>query len=317
MTIKYLITHSGGFHADELLSSVVLMRLFPSAELMRTRDRSWVEPGPEKIIYDVGGLYNFDTRIFDHHQQLCPPRPDGQPFSSFGLIWKHFGKEYIKDLAVPTPDIEAIHKIFDTDFVLPIDLLDNGVLDPSVAGPLSYLTLPNLLGSLKPIYDDPSPTASDDAFFVALSIARNFVEATIRDFAGKARARKVVWEAIDKVGSSQILELPQGMPYLSTLNESDASQVLFVIYPRGADWTLNGIKLSNNTFDQRADLPVSWAGLTDTALEEATGIIGAKFCHNARFIAIAKTREAIWAMAKIALRSIQYEASILHSGQES
>ena len=27
MTVKHLITHSGGFHADELLSSVVLTRL--------------------------------------------------------------------------------------------------------------------------------------------------------------------------------------------------------------------------------------------------------------------------------------------------
>ena len=37
MTVKHLITHSGGFHADELLSSVVLTRLFPKAELVRTR----------------------------------------------------------------------------------------------------------------------------------------------------------------------------------------------------------------------------------------------------------------------------------------
>ena len=29
MSIEYLVTHSGGFHADELLSSVILTRLFP------------------------------------------------------------------------------------------------------------------------------------------------------------------------------------------------------------------------------------------------------------------------------------------------
>ena len=305
MTIKHLITHSGGFHADELLSSVVLTRLFPKAELVRTRDVSWVEPGPEKIIYDVGGCYNSSKKVFDHHQRLCPLRVDGQPFSSFGLIWKHFGKEYITDMAVPGPDIEPIHKMFDFDFVLPIDLLDNGIMEPSVAGTLSYLTLPNLLANLKPAYDDLSPTADNDAFFIALSIARNFVESAIKDFAGKARARKVILEAIKKVGKSQILELPQGMPYFSALNEAAATQILFVIYPRGADWTLNGIKLSNNTFQQRADLPISWAGLTDEELEEATGVVGAKFCHNARFIAIANSREAIWEMAKMAVRSAQ------------
>ncbi len=29
MIIAHLVTHSGGFHADELLSSVILTRLFP------------------------------------------------------------------------------------------------------------------------------------------------------------------------------------------------------------------------------------------------------------------------------------------------
>ena len=50
MTITHLITHSGGFHADELLSSVVLTRLFPQAELLRTRDKQWITPSADKII---------------------------------------------------------------------------------------------------------------------------------------------------------------------------------------------------------------------------------------------------------------------------
>lgn len=39
MTITHLVTHSGRFHADELLSSVVLTRLFPQVELLRSRDK--------------------------------------------------------------------------------------------------------------------------------------------------------------------------------------------------------------------------------------------------------------------------------------
>ena len=38
MTISELVTHSGGFHADELLSSAVLTRLHPEARLIRSRD---------------------------------------------------------------------------------------------------------------------------------------------------------------------------------------------------------------------------------------------------------------------------------------
>ena len=305
MTITYLVTHSGGFHADELLSSVVLTRLFPDAELRRSRDRNWVTPAADKIIYDVGGAYDVEAQIFDHHQRPGPLRDDGQPFSSFGLIWAHYGQDYLVAMGVPADDIEAIHHEFDTHFVLPIDLLDNGAIEPSVAGPLSMLTLPALLENLKPVFDDTSPTANDDAFFQALRIVRSFVEAEISNLAANFRAQNIVFEAITKAGTSPILELPMGMPYRSALIASEADHILFVVNPRGDDWTLNGIKLSSDTFDQRADLPASWAGLTDGALEEASGVDGAKFCHNARFIAVASTREAILKMAEIAAQDLQ------------
>lgn len=302
MTITHLVTHSGGFHADELMSSAILTRLYPDATLLRTRDRSWITPANDRIIYDVGGDYDADAQIFDHHQRPSPLREDEQPYSSFGLIWKHFGDAYLADLGVPEADIESVHTSVDTKFVLPIDLLDNGAMDPSVAGPLSVLTLPSLLGSLKPVFDDASPTADDDAFHSALPIAARFIEAFIANVAAKNRAQGIVEAAIANAGEGAILELPMGMPYRSSLLKMEADHILFVVNPRGADWTLNGIKLSHDTFDQRADLPASWAGLTDAALEDATGVQGAKFCHNARFIAVANSREAIMEMAAIAVK---------------
>lgn len=305
MTIKHLVTHSGGFHADELLSSAVLTHLFPHAEIRRTRDRQWITPAADKIIYDVGGAYDSEAQIFDHHQRPGPLRDDKQPYSSFGLIWAHYGRDYLASMDIPADDIEALHGQFDTEFVLPIDLLDNGAMEPSVAGPLSILTLPTLLGSLKPVFDDTSPTADDDAFLAALPIANSFIKARIRNFAARARAKSIVVDAIAQAGPSPILELPMGMPYRSALDEAKAEHMLFVINPRGDDWTLNGIKLSNDTFEQRADLPSAWAGLTDNALEEACGVKGAKFCHNARFIAVADSRKAILEMAQIAVRSLE------------
>jgi uncharacterized UPF0160 family protein len=304
MTITHLVTHSGGFHADELLSSVVLTRLFPDAQLLRTRDREWITPSDDKIIYDVGGAFDADAQIFDHHQRPGPLREDDQPFSSFGLIWAQYGRDYLAAMDVPEGDIEAIHTKFDAKFVLPIDLLDNGAMEPSVAGPLSIMTLPSLLGSLKPVFDDASPTADDDAFLTALPIARSFVEAQIRNLAAKARAQSIVAEAIEKAGSSPILELPMGMPYRSALDKAEADHIMFVVNPRGDDWMLGGIKLSNETFEQRADLPAAWAGLTDAKLEEASGVKGAKFCHNARFIAVANSREAILKMAGLAIDAL-------------
>ena len=45
--------------------------------------------------------------------------------------------------------------------------------------------------------------------------------------------------------------------------------------------------------------------LTDAELEDASGVQGAKFCHSARFIAVASTREAIVKMAEIAVQEVQ------------
>lgn len=302
MTIEYLVTHSGGFHADELLSSVVLTRLFPDAKIIRTRDEQWITPGEGKIIYDVGRDYDASKFIFDHHQRPTPLREDENPYSSFGLVWAHFGRDYLADLGIPEQQIDDVWGSFDTGFVLPIDQMDNGAMNPSVAGPLVALTLPVLLESLKPEFDNYEENADDEAFGRALTIARAFVEASISRKAAKRRAETVVMDAIAAAGDSAILELPRGMPFRSAIDQAEADQLLFVVNPRGTDWAIGGIRISGDSFEQRADLPASWAGLTDADLEQASGVKGAKFCHNGLFIAVADSREAAMAMAEIAVK---------------
>jgi len=299
MNPDFLVTHSGGFHADELLSSVILTRLFPQAKIVRSRAPQWISPGPDRIVYDVGGAYDAEARIFDHHQRGAPLRDDGQPYSSFGLVWKHFGRDYLAAWGVPEAHVETVHASFDTSFVLPIDLVDNGALSPT--GPLAGLTLSALLETLKPVFDNAEPEADDQAFHAALGIARSFVEASIAGRAAKLRAESIVRQAIDTTGAGRILELPMGMPFRPAIMKAGADHLLFVVHPRETDWCLTTIRSSDEGFDVRADLPASWAGLTNGDLERASGVVGASFCHNGRFVAAAKTREAILAMAELAV----------------
>ncbi|MEB8387419.1 MYG1 family protein [Rhodobacteraceae bacterium KMM 6894] len=302
MTITHLVTHSGGFHADELLSTVILTRLFPEATLIRSRDKAWITPDVDRIIYDVGGQFDADARIFDHHQRPNPLRENGQPYSSFGLIWAQYGRDYLRAMNVPAQDIEAIHASFDQGFVLPVDLLDNGAVNAAEAGPLfAGLTLPVLLESLTPVFDDRANGAGDRAFGAALIVARTFVEAQINRKAAKYRAEAMVMAAIEATGEGRVLELAMGMPFRAAVDQAGADHLLFVIHPRGADWTLTTIRVGDDTFETRADLPAAWAGLTDEALEAASGVAGAKFCHNGRFIAVAASREAILKMADLAV----------------
>lgn len=302
MIPDFLVTHSGGFHADELLSSVILTRLFPQARIVRSRAPEWITPGSDRIIYDVGGAYDAATQIFDHHQRGAPLREDGQPYSSFGLIWKHYGRDYLTASGLPETDIETVHTSFDANFVLPIDLVDNGALSPSVAGALGGLTLPVLLETLKPVFDETDPEATDRAFNVALGIARSFVEARIAQSASKLRAEAVVRQAIVDAGEGHVLELPMGMPFRPTIIKAGADHLLFVVHPRDKDWCLTTIRRADEGFEVRADLPAAWAGLTNGDLEAVCGVKGASFCHNGRFVAAAQTREAALAMAEIAVK---------------
>ena len=303
MTITHLVTHSGGFHADELLSSVILTRLYPEAALLRSRDADWITPGAGRIIYDVGRDYDPEALIFDHHQRPGPLREDGQPFSSFGLIWQHYGHDYLRSFDVPEADLVDIHRSFDQGFVLPVDLIDNGALEPSVAGPLAGMTLPVLLETLKPVFDERGEDADDRAFMAALPVARAFVEAAIKGKAAKRRAEAMVMQAIEAAGNGRVLELPNGMPFRGAVEKAGADHLLFVVHPRGEDWALTTIRKSGDSFEARADLPEAWAGLTDAELEAASGVPGAKFCHNARFIAVAASREAVLRMADLAVQA--------------
>ena len=299
MTPDFLVTHSGGFHADELLSSVILTRLFPQARIVRSRALEWITPGPDRIIYDVGGAYDAAAGIFDHHQRGAPLREDGQPYSSFGLIWKHFGRDYLVASNVPDAHVAELHASFDSGFVLPIDLTDNGVLSPS--GPLGAMALPVLLETLKPDFDNNDPEAEITAFHAGLAIARSFVEAGIARRAAKLRAETIVQQAIAATGAGRVLELPMGMPFRPAIERAGADHLLFVVHPRERDWCLTTIRRSDEGFEVRADLPAAWAGLTNDELEAASGVAGASFCHNGRFVAAARTREAALAMADLAV----------------
>ena len=302
MTITTLVTHSGGFHADEVLSTVILTRLYPEARVLRTRAREKITPAADRVIYDVGGTYDPESRIFDHHQRESPLREDETPYSSFGLIWKHFGMDYLKSFAIPDADLEKIHGSFDRGFVLPVDQVDNGTVSVSEAGPLSSLTLPGLIETLKPVFDDTDPEGETRGFHAAVEIARQFVEARVARSAAKRRAELLAAEAVRAAGDSPILELPMGMPFRPAVIEAGADHLLFVVTPRpGGDWTLGGIRKYDEGFEQRADLPAAWGGLSGAELEAVSGVPGATFCHKALFIAAATSREAILQMAALAV----------------
>lgn len=211
-------------------------------------------PSPDTIIYDVGGTYDPDLNLFDHHQKDAPTREDGSPYSAFGLVWARYGRDYLLEIGVDPELADGVHASVDRSLVLGIDLLDNGALDPSGLGPAAGLTLPSLIHDLHPAYD--APEGAEQAWFEVA-----------------------------------VLELARCAPFNGAIREAGADHLLFVVHPRKTDWVVSCVSLEAGSYARRRDLPEAWAGLEGEALAEVTGVPDAVFCHRARFLAVAGSRE--------------------------
>jgi uncharacterized UPF0160 family protein len=299
--VQRLITHDGTFHADEVLATVVLRTIFDEAELIRTRDPQILSTaGEESVLYDVGGAYDPDRNRFDHHQPGAPTRQDGSPYSAFGLVWARYGAEYLELIGVDADLIPGVQEGVDRSVVIGIDLLDNGALDPSSLGPAAGLTLPSLIGDLNPPYD--APEGAERVWFdVALRLAGDLLVSRVKGTESSLRARREVLDAIEAGGTSPILELPRGAPFRAAIREAGADHVLLVVHPRKTDWVVFTVSVEEGSYTRRLDLPGAWAGLEWSELAAQTGVPDAVFCHRARFMAVAGTRDGALRMAELAL----------------
>ena len=83
-------THSGSFHADDVLAAAALRLANPALTILRTRDQAQMDAAD--ILFDVGRVFDPAACRFDHHQlEYKEARENGIPFSSFGLVWRELG----------------------------------------------------------------------------------------------------------------------------------------------------------------------------------------------------------------------------------
>ena len=302
--IDTLVTHSGWFHADEVLSAAVLSRLFPAASLVRTRDPRAFEM-ENAIVFDVGSEYDPARNRFDHHQRGAPIRQDGTPFSSFGLIWKSYGMAYIAELGVEPEFAAVVFERFEQDIVLPIDQIDNGIVSPAETGRYPQLSFDRLIANLNPTFDGrceriDGRRAEDARFENAMILAGDLVEAYVAQAEAELRAGALVRQEIQDC-TGPVLVLRGAIPFDSAIAEAGAEHILFVVYPRDDDWALAGVRRDPNDYPLRQDLPAEWAGLEGLDLVEQSGVPDAIFCHQLRFFAVAGSREGALRMAELAM----------------
>ncbi len=287
-------THSGSFHADEVFALATLRIARGPLEIVRSRD-------PEKLAscamrIDVGRRYDPDTGDFDHHQGGVGERLNGVRYASFGLIWQHVGVEL-----AGSPEIA--HRV-DAAIVTPIDAGDNGqeVYDPKIDGVAPFM-VSGMIAAMNPPWDAEDGAAAErQAFDEAVDIAEGIVRRELASAQARARAADLVRAALATSPDPRILELDQGMPWKSVVID-EAPDVLFAISPRTRDWSLHAVPAAAHGFANRLSLPAEWAGLEGDELRAVTGVEDAVFCHGARFLAVAASRDGVLALARKALET--------------
>lgn len=285
-----LITHNGTFHADEVFSTAFLSNLLDKDDIVICRTSNVI--GARGIVYDVG------LGCFDHHQVGGNgERENGIRYSSFGLVWKEFGKKYLERFDC---DVLECFSAVDKKLVTMIDAIDNGQYSSDSS--INIINVSGLIGLFNSRWDEEE---NQDGYFLdAVSFASIIFDKVVKSTISKVRAKVLVDEAIDR--SNGILVLDRFMPYKDFILESTNSKardILFVVHPsnRGG-YNVCTVPLKLGSFYSRKLFPSSWAGLRDHELQEVSGVSTIRFCHNDRFICACETFDDAIKIAEIALR---------------
>jgi uncharacterized UPF0160 family protein len=300
-------THSGTFHADDAFAVAVLRLAHPdgAVEVVRTRDRAVQDAQDVRI--DVGHRFDPARGDFDHHQLggAGTRGEGGIPYASFGLVWAHHGPAIAaRALGAGAPAADAAEVVAGIDrwLVSPIDANDVGVqLVPVRDDGLMPYAVSAQIAALNPSWDEPSSPADEDAAFAtAVDIAELTLRREVARMASGLRARARVHEALAASPDPHLLELETDLPWFRIVVER-APEVLFVLYPKSDGWGVRAVPAELGGFANRKDLPADWAGLEGEALAAVTGVADSVFCHQKRFLAVARSREGAVALARLAI----------------
>ena len=287
------ITHGGTFHADEIMATVILEKVFGDIIVCRTF-RVPEDLKEDVIVYDIG------FGAFDHHQKGGNgARENGVPYAACGLIWKEFGPQIVVNTCNP----ELVWNLIDRDLIQGIDAGDNGAM-PKTDYPAQAMSFSAVISGFNPNWD--SNEDPDEAFAKAVELAEVVFDNTLASTIAKAKAEQIVEEAIEKA-EEHIMVLNQFVPwqeYIFSSTSPKADEIQFVVFPSnrgGYNWQC--VPDGLGSFGQRKSVPEEWKGLRDDDIQKVTGIDTATFCHPAGFIGGAETFADAYALAKKAVEA--------------
>lgn len=288
-----VVVHNGKFHTDDICAVAILsLYVKRPLKIFRTRDPKIIAEAD--FVLDVGSEYNPEKNKFDHHQEGWDvKRENGIIYASSGLVWKQFGEKISGS--------EEVAQKIDESIIRPIDIEDNGIeLYKSNFDKISPYCFSDYLFSFNPTWKEKSDSLKE--FELAVVEAKKMFQREIKRAKDSFSAISLVKGIYEKTEDKRIIILDGDYPWRKTL--ANYSEPLFIIHPRTENGTWGVATVSKehgSKFERKMYLPESWSGKRDGELALITGVQDATFCHNDRFMAVAKSKEGAIELAKLAL----------------
>ncbi|NCF71085.1 MAG: MYG1 family protein [Chlamydiales bacterium] len=273
---RSLGTHNGRFHADEVTACALLLYfdIIDRDKIYRTREPSILESC--EFICDVGGIYDPDKKLFDHHQASYQGT-----LSSAGMILL-----FLKEQSVIS---EAIFNLLNDNLIKGVDAHDIGLTQPREGHAEFSLIVSNFV----PVSYTFTEQEEKDAFNQALDFVLGHLDRMIKRHEFVSSCRPKVEKAMQE--ASDCLVFHEALPWIESFFELGGEEhpAKFIIMPVGDLWKLRGIPPNlKNRMQVRQLLPEKWAGLLENELAEISGIEGGVFCHKERFISMWKNLDS-------------------------
>lgn len=279
------VTHCGTMHADEIFATAFLDLYLGDIKVYRANNVDNIKLNDDVIVYDIG------RGRFDHHQNDALKRENGITYCSFGLLWKEFGKKFLKQQDIYY--VDDVFNFIDKDFVEAIDGDDNGTF-PKIEAIYKVKTLSSIFKLFNPSFDSCQDESTQ--FVRAVNVAKIILEEEITYANGRVLADKKVSEILENCANDKYMILDNFIPYEDTiLNSSNGANILFVAFPsnRGG-YAIKTVPKSIDDHTARVPFPEDWGGKVGEELEKVSGIKGLKFCHTGRFIVSCSNLTAVY-----------------------
>ena len=321
--------HSGVFHADEVLASLLIKfhPKYPKSCVIRTRNEKILNECD--IVCDVGGIINPEKNRFDHHmsdfKEVFDEKNDKFKeikLSSAGLIFKYLGKEILINILQKNNlyeenknHIDEMITLIYSSFIICVDAIDNGInAYPSNITPkfIDSSNFSSRIARLNPEwyinnvdvnlrFKQAWNIAEDELNFHIIKLAKSYfvaydvVENSVKQFLGK-----------------EYFILEKFVPWKKILYDVEKKleiqgKILFVVSERDTQsddkYCVSTVQKSEGTFEFRKGLPKAWRGLRNEELEKVSGIKDMVFVHSSGFIGFMKNKEAALKALEIALKT--------------